>query len=256
MAERDDPLAERVGGEPQPHSSPTEHRRHPEGARFPRGNRSYARMAGRLSPTQERAMEEWGHLVVTPTNEFLTAVDPSFMLDGGTLFGNDRPVLLEVGSGTGTQAVAYASAHPEVNVVAVEVWREGIADTLLAGHDLPNLRVVRADAATLLHGSAAPGSLAEVWTYFPDPWRKARHAKRRIVNERFAADVTRALVPGGIWRLATDWADYAAHMHAVLAATSLTVVPADRGPRVVTKYEEKARRAGRAVHEFWAVRDA
>ena len=220
-----------------------------------RAVRSFARIEGRLSASQQAALSEFGHLVVTPTSGLLTAVDPEFRVD--TVFDDAAAALvLEVGSGDGGQAIAYATAHPGVNVLAIEVYREGIAAGLRAGAHLPNVRFVRADAAALLASSAPSGCLAEVWTYFPDPWRKARHAKRRIVNDSFATDVARALVPGGVWRLATDWPDYAAQMADVLARSPLRVLPASRAERVVTKYENKALAAGRESHEFAAVRDA
>lgn len=217
--------------------------------------RSFARIEGRLSASQEAAYSEFGHLVVTPTSGLLTEIDPAFRLES-VFDGGAAPLVLEVGSGNGAQAIAYAAAHPEANVLAVEVYREGIADGLRAGAHLPNLRFVRADAAALFASAAPEGGLAEVWTYFPDPWRKARHAKRRIVNDSFAVNVARALAPGGVWRLATDWPDYTDHMAEVLSRSSLRVVPADRAERIVTKYEAKAIAAGREIHEFCAVKDA
>ncbi len=220
-----------------------------------RAVRSFARTEGRLSASQQAALVEFSHLVVTPTSGILTAVDPDFRVD--TVFDDDAAgLVLEVGSGDGEQASAYAAAHPSVNVIAIEVYREGIAAGLRAAGHLANVRFVRADAAAVLATATPPGSVAEVWTYFPDPWRKARHAKRRIVNDSFAADVARALAPGGVWRLATDWPDYAEQIADVLARSPLRALPANRAERIVTKYERKAIAAGREIHEFAAVNDA
>lgn len=219
-----------------------------------RGVRSFARVEGRLSAAQAAAYEANKHLLVEPTLGNFSRIDPEFHLE--TLFDGARPLIVEVGAGNGAQAIAYATAHPEMDVVAVEIYREGLADGLRAGAHLPNLRFLRADAAALLAAAPSGGIIAEVWTYFPDPWRKARHFKRRIVNDAFAEAVARVLAPGGVWRLATDWPDYAEHMAEVLEHSSLRVVPADRAERIVTKYEKKAIAEGREVHEFAAVKDA
>lgn len=129
-----------------------------------------------------------------------------------------RPLIVEVGSGGGEAILAHAAAHPGTDYLAVEVWETAIArivrDAARAG--LTNVRVVPADASQLLAVALPVGCASEVWTFFPDPWRKPRHRKRRLVSPEFADAVARVLAPGGVWRLATDWADYAWQMRDVL----------------------------------------
>ena len=221
-------------------------------------NRSYSRVAGRLGAAQRQALARYAHKVGVPTQGGFHDVDPDWRLNAwlrAVYPQASGSLVLDVGSGHGEAAVDWAAAHPRGVVVAVEVWEEGIADTLRAGGELANLWVVRADAAAVLHRAVAPASVSELWTYFPDPWRKARHAKRRLIQEAFARDAARALAPGGVWRIATDWEDYAAQIDAVLV--QVTQLRAQDGVRVrpVTHYERRALRAGRAIRE-WEVRRA
>jgi tRNA (guanine-N7-)-methyltransferase len=138
---------------------------------------------------------------------------------------------------------------------------EGGAGDQLDGPSLLNLRVMQVNAAELLDTAIPAGSLDEVWTFFPDPWHKSRHHKRRLVAPAFAEKVTRALRPGGVWRLATDWAEYAEQMFDVLeAAPGLrnahgprTAAPRFEG-RVVTGFERKAHKAGRDITDLTYIR--
>ena len=132
-------------------------------------------------------------------------------------WGNTNPLIVEIGSGQGENVVAAAAARPDVNFLALEVYDPGVAHTLLlAGkQNLKNLRIAQINAPELFK-AAVDGSIAEVWTFFPDPWPKMRHHKRRIVQPELAADIHRALTDEGVWRIATDIEDYALHVHEVM----------------------------------------
>lgn len=229
--------------------------------------RSFGRTTGRLTSARRRLLDAEGSrfLLDVPYEDDQIALADSWRFDPAAAFGRVASLVIEVGSGDGEQAVAYAAAHPETDVLAVEIFWEGIASAvgraLEAG--VTNLRILRADASLELGRSIPPGSAREVWTFFPDPWPKARHHKRRLVNAAFADAVASVLAPGGVWRLATDWEDYADQMREVLAgedrlerdpAASAEGVSLRFSGRVVTRYERKAREAGRAVRDFVAVR--
>ena len=189
--------------------------------------RSFSRAGGRLTDTQVAALEEFGprYIVDVPRDDAIRTVDPACRLDPTAAFGHVgevRPLVIEVGSGSGEAILAQAAANPGVDYAAVEVWETAIAkivrDAGRAGLD--NVRVIPADASQLLATALPVGCASEVWTFFPDPWRKPRHRKRRLVSAPFADAVARVLRPGGAWRLATDWADYAWQMRDVLEAAS------------------------------------
>ncbi|MDU0349067.1 tRNA (guanosine(46)-N7)-methyltransferase TrmB [Actinomyces sp. MRS3W] len=189
--------------------------------------RSYSRAGGRLTDAQARALERHGayYVVDVPRADAIRTVDASYRLDPVAVFGHAgqlRPLIVEVGSGAGEAILAHAAAHPGVDHLAVEAWETAIArivrDAAKAG--LRNVRVVPADAAQLLATALPVGCASEVWVFFPDPWRKPRHRKRRLVTVAFADSVARVLRPGGVWRLATDWADYAWQMRDVLEEVS------------------------------------
>ncbi|VEG25732.1 tRNA (guanosine(46)-N7)-methyltransferase TrmB [Actinomyces howellii] len=189
--------------------------------------RSFSRAGGRLHPGQERAMERFGGVYVleVPRADAVRTVAPDFRLDPTAAFGHGgeaRPLVIEVGSGSGEAILAAARANPGIDYLAVEVWRTAIARIVTAAGraGLANLRVAPADAAQLLSTALPVGCASEVWVFFPDPWRKPRHRKRRLVTPLFADAVARVLRPGGVWRLATDWSDYAWQMRDVLEQVS------------------------------------
>jgi tRNA (guanine-N7-)-methyltransferase len=161
------------------------------------------------------------------------------------------PLVVEVGSGIGETAAAVAAERPEVDVIAFEVWRPGVAETLrrLDRAGVRNVRTCSIDAVWSLGHLLGPGSVAELWTFFPDPWPKKRHHKRRLVTRQFAAMAATRLAVGGVWRLATDWPDYAAQMRSVLdAEPTLQGGPSPRWPhRPTTRFERRAAREGRTV---------
>lgn len=189
--------------------------------------RSFSRAGGRLSSGQQAALTEHGshYLVPVPRADAIRTVHQDFRLDPMALFGHPgevRPLVVEVGSGSGEALLAHAAASPGVDHLAVEVWETAIArivrDAARAG--VENLRVVPADASQLLATALPAGCASEVWVFFPDPWRKPRHRKRRLVDAAFARSVARVLRSGGVWRLATDWSDYAFQMRDVLEAAA------------------------------------
>jgi tRNA (guanine-N7-)-methyltransferase len=180
-------------------------------------------------------------------------------LDTEAWFGRSAPVVLEIGCGAGISTLAMAAAEPHVDVLAVEVYRRGLAQ-LLGGIDragLTNVRLIRGDGVDVLESMLAPGSLTGVRVYFPDPWPKARHHKRRLLQPTTVALIADRLKPGGVLHAATDHAGYAEQIAEVGDAEPLlrrVTADADALPistsRPVTKYEAKARHAGSAVTEF------
>lgn len=219
-----------------------------------------------MPPRHHRALAEHGHayLIDVPLLGHGSTVVPGRRLDLAEHFGRSAPVIVEIGSGAGDCVVAAAAQQPEVDFLALEVWRPGLAQTIAkAVHaGVRNIRLIEADAAQALGELVAPGALREVWTFFPDPWPKKKHHKRRLVTPEFAEVVATALEPGGVWRLATDWEDYAWQMlEVVQAAPSLDAPHAARegfSPRfegrVMTRFELKAVRAGREIRDVAAVR--
>ena len=203
--------------------------------------RSFSRAGGRLTDGQARALAEYGgrYILDIPRADAIRTVARSFRLDPEAAFahtGQKRPLVVEVGSGGGEAILAHAAAHPGVDHLAVEVWETAIARLVRgsAERGLHNLRVAPADASQLLATALPVGSVSEVWVFFPDPWRKPRHRKRRLVTTAFADSVARVLRPGGVWRLATDWADYAWQMRDVLEAVS--ALPAGIEPDMTEPY--------------------
>ena len=224
-------------------------------------NRSFTRRGGRMPPRHHRALEAHGptYLLSVPIEE--TSVASGFVLDLPAAFGRSAPLVIEIGSGSGDCVVAAAAQHPEWDFLAVEVWRPGIAQTLAKAvqADVANLRVLRADAAGVIATALPPASVDQLWTFFPDPWPKAKHHKRRLVDPMFAVDVARVLRPGGLWRLATDWEDYAEQMRDVLRAAPGFEAGADYSDRfdgrVMTRFERKGLDADRAVRDIVVRRD-
>ncbi len=210
---------------------------------------SYSRRGSRFTPRQQAAWEAH-HETWVVTEE--TAAADGFTWEQA--FGRRAPMVVEVGSGVGEATAALAATRPGTDVLALEVWNPGVADTLwkLADAGADNVRLCTLDAAWTLAHRVAPRSLQEVWTFFPDPWPKTRHHKRRLVRADFAALVADRLVPGGTWRLATDWGDYAEQMRAVLdAERGLVGGLVERwAERPVTRFERKGLEAGRTITDL------
>ena len=213
--------------------------------------RSFVVRAGRMTAAQERAWTE-----LWPRYGVETADGP---LDLSALFGRDAPRTLEIGFGNGESLVTLAAAHPERDFLGIEVHRPGVGHLMLRAEELglDNLRVICRDAVEVLGQCLAPGSLDEVLLYFPDPWPKKRHHKRRIVQPPFVELVASRLRPGGMLRMATDWQPYAVHMLEVAAGcTVLRNESADGSyvarpvSRPVTRFERRGHRLGHGVWDL------
>jgi tRNA (guanine-N7-)-methyltransferase len=219
---------------------------------------SFSRRGGRLTERQQAAWDALAgtHIVDVPRLGLSTSVDPSFELDAAATFGRSAPVIIEIGSGRGESLVAAAKAQPDVNFLGLEVYVPGVAQTLVAMRhaEVENIRLAIVNAPEAFTTMLAPGSVREVRTWFPDPWHKARHHKRRLITVAFAELVARVLEPDTSWRIATDWDDYAQWIAEVLA-TSPSVeggpVPRFDG-RPETRFERKGVAAGRVIHDFEA----
>ncbi len=219
-----------------------------------RGIRSYVLRAGRITGAQARALEE-----LLPRYGIPFDGRP---LDLDAAFGRRAPRVLEIGFGNGDTLVELATASPGTDFLGAEVHPPGVGHCLLAieAAGLANVRVVMHDAVEVLRDGLAPASLDEVLLYFPDPWPKKRHHKRRIVQPDFAALVASRLKPGGRFRLATDWEPYAAWMLEVLGAAPelRNASPAggciERPERGATRFERRGRRLGHAVFDLEFVR--
>lgn len=184
-------------------------------------------------------------------------LDPQAPFDAARVFGRTAPLVLEIGSGMGEATAAMALADPARDVLAVEVHTPGLGNLLrlIEAEALTNVRVVEADARAVLRDLLAPGSLDEVRVFFPDPWPKARHAKRRLVTPEFADLVATRLRAGGRLHVATDWPSYAEQALAVLDPhRAFRVVSRSRGTRPETRFEARGREAGRLPHDVVAER--
>ncbi len=218
---------------------------------FRRPVRSYVLRAGRLTDGQKRALEELWPRYGVP--------DGDDLLDFQALFGNDGPVILEIGFGDGKATWRMAQAYPEENFLGVEVHRPGVGRLLLKleQEGIMNVRIAREDAVELLHERIPEASLDGVRIYFPDPWPKKRHHKRRIVQPRFVTLLAGKMKPGGILHLATDWAPYAEYMLEVMQdspefenlSPSGTFCPRPEW-RPRTKYERRGERLGHEVSDL------
>ena len=210
--------------------------------------RSYVLRQGRTTPAQQRALEELLPRFGIPfSNSFL---------DLESLFGRSAPVVLEIGSGMGETTAEIARAHPGTDFVAVEVHGPGVGSLLrrISEAGLANLRVIRHDAVEVLEHMIPDGSLAGVHLFFPDPWPKKRHHKRRLVQPAFAALAARKLAPGGYLHAATDWPDYFEQMEAVLSANPDLKRAREAKTRPTTKFERRGIGLGNPVRDLLFVR--
>jgi tRNA (guanine-N7-)-methyltransferase len=212
--------------------------------------RSYRHRRGRMGAATTAALDRHRDHVVT--------VDGS-PLDVVSLFGRTAPLVVEVGSGMGEATAAMAAADRERDVLAVDVHRQGLGRLLRRAEEqgLANVRVAEGDAVVLLRDMLPSASVDEVRVFFPDPWPKARHAKRRLVQQPFLDLVAGALRPGGVLHIATDWEPYAEQVSALVAGhAAYTVVHEGRRPphRPVTRFEQQGVNAGRTSYDVIARR--
>jgi tRNA (guanine-N7-)-methyltransferase len=211
--------------------------------------RSYVLRQGRFSPGQQRAYEE-----LLPS--FGVPYAPGF-LDFATVFGRTAPVVVEIGSGMGETTARIARENPGYDYLAIEVHAPGVGSLLkrLAEERISNVRIARHDAVEVLRDMIAPGALAGIHVFFPDPWPKKRHHKRRLVQPAFARLAAERLAPGGCLHVATDWQEYAEHVLAVLSQEPLLANTAESfAPRPATRPETKFERRGLKLgHGVWDI---
>jgi tRNA (guanine-N7-)-methyltransferase len=214
--------------------------------------RSFVRREGRLTEGQQRALDELLPRCNAP------AAGP---IDPAAAFDRTAPTVLEIGFGNGESLAQMASARPDWNYLGVEVHRPGVGHLLLLleREDIGNVRVVCDDAQTVL-GRLPDGALHGLQLFFPDPWPKKRHHKRRLVQPEWAQAIRRRLAVGGFLHMATDWEDYAEHMRTVLDAAPgfRAATPAETAARTAdrpqTKFERRGRKRGHGVWDIVYIR--
>ncbi len=218
---------------------------------FMRRIRSFVRREGRLTPGQQKALDElWPLFGIEADGQ---------AIDFTHHYGRQAPVVLEVGFGNGESLLQMASQYPQWDFLGIEVHRPGVGHLLkrLRELGLTNLRVMQEDAVAILEQQIADNSLHKVLLFFPDPWHKKKHHKRRIVQPGFARLLYRKLEAGGRFHMATDWQGYAEHMLAVMEAAEGFQNLAGPGNysakpdyRAETKFERRGQRLGHGVWDL------
>lgn len=212
---------------------------------------SFVRREGRLTPGQERALNDNWPIMGIPYEKG--------MLDFAKVYGSDVPVVFEIGFGMGKSFVEMAAAEPNAGFLGIEVHRPGIGACLMAAAaaNLKNVRVMDHDAVEVLENMIPDGSLSRIQIFFPDPWHKKKHHKRRLIQPKFVDLLGKKLKSGGILHLATDWVEYSEWMLEVMNGAAGFCNMADDGtfiPRPVsrplTKFEERGIRLGHAVRDL------
>lgn len=211
--------------------------------------RSFVTRAGRLSTAQARALDELGPQFMIPYQKEVTDFDASF--------GRSAPTVLEIGFGMGGTTASIAEAMPDTDFIGVEVHTPGVGSLLklIDEQQLGNLRIIQHDAVEVVTHMVRPASLAGVHVFFPDPWHKARHNKRRLIQPAFVALLASRIAPGGYVHCATDWQDYAEQMLEVLSAEPTLANTADGyaprpAYRPVTKFENRGIKLGHGVWDL------
>ncbi len=213
--------------------------------------RSFVRRQGRLTTGQQHALEEfWPVYGIECSNQHL---------DPGQYFDSDHPLIVEIGFGNGDTLAEMAMAEPHHNFIGIEVHKPGVGHLLhrLATEKIDNVRIICDDAMEILTHCIRNGSLSGIRLYFPDPWPKKRHHKRRIVQPSFIELVADKLKPGGILHMATDWTPYAEHMLEVMSQQDhFQSMNDSRGYserpewRPMTKFEKRGLRLGHRIHDL------
>ena len=215
--------------------------------------RSFVLRQGHLSPAQRRAVDTLMPRYGIPCETKLIDLDAAF--------GRSAPKVLEIGFGMGDTTATIAQAHPENDYLALEVHTPGVGNLLklIDAQQIANLRIIQHDAVEVLRNMIADGSLDGVHIFFPDPWHKARHNKRRLIQAPFVAQLAQKLKPGGYIHAATDWQDYAEQILRVLSAEPfLKNTATDYAPRPeyrpLTKFEQRGLRLGHGVWDLIFIR--
>ncbi|WP_299202785.1 tRNA (guanosine(46)-N7)-methyltransferase TrmB [uncultured Amphritea sp.] len=227
------------------------------GEKYMRTVKSFVLRAGRMTEGQQKAMEtQWPVMGLEPGVG---------MLDLAEVFGREAPVVLEIGFGMGDSLIEMAKAQPENNYIGIEVHRPGVGRLLSNAEKegLTNIRVFCHDAIEVLANCIPDGSLSTLQLFFPDPWHKKKHHKRRIVQPEFAETIRKKLNVGGIFHMATDWENYAEHMMEVMSAAPGYNNVAGEGQyspqpewRPVTKFQKRGERLGHGVWDLMFERTA
>jgi tRNA (guanine-N7-)-methyltransferase len=214
-----------------------------------RAIRSFVLRAGRMGTGQQRALETLGPRFVLPFSP--SAIDPQ------AVFGRPAPLVLEIGFGMGAATAEIAAARPDTDFLGVEVHTPGVGALLkrIGEMELTNLRIVQHDAVQVVEQMIAPASLAGVHVFFPDPWHKKKHHKRRLLQPPFIALLASRLAPGGYLHCATDWEPYAEQMLEVLSAEPTLANTAEGyAPRPdyrpLTKFEARGLKLGHGVWDL------
>lgn len=213
--------------------------------------RSFALRQGRLSQAQQNAIDNlWPKFGLEVADE---------LLDFNEVFGREAPTIVEIGFGMGKSLAEMAEANPDQNYIGIEVHRPGVGALLklIGEKGLTNIRIFNHDAIEVLEQRIPKDSLAGLYLFFPDPWHKKRHHKRRIVQPAFAQSIAKHLKPGGHFHMATDWEDYAEHMMEVMsAAENYRNTAGDKAYtprpdyRPLTKFEQRGHRLGHGVWDL------
>lgn len=226
--------------------------------RFHRHTVSFIRRGGRLTERQQDAWDDIAdtYVIDVPRGRSSTSVAADFRLDVDATFGRSAPLVIEIGSGRGEAIVAAAAAEPHVNFLGLEVYKPGVAQSLvtLRHEGVTNIRFAIVDAVEALTTMLPRSCAREVRMWFPDPWHKKRHHKRRFVTDDVVEIVMGAIEPGGVWRLATDWGDYAEQMAEVIERSPLVdggVCERFTG-RPITRFEARGLAEGRAITDVAA----
>ena len=231
--------------------STEQHNDQAEANTYMRKIRSFVLREGRLTKGQQHALDTyWADYGLHYQPTALTLSD---------VFSRANPVVLEIGFGMGKSLVQMAKAAPEKDFIGIEVHRPGVGACLseAVAQQVKNLKVFEHDAVEVLEHTIADNSLDTVQLFFPDPWHKKRHHKRRIVQPEFVQLLRRKLKPGGVFHMATDWENYAEHMlEVMLAAEGFTNLSADNTyverpeHRPLTKFEQRGQRLGHGVWDL------
>lgn len=227
--------------------------------------KSFMRRQGYITPTQWQLLQDcWPKHGLGESNFYYAG--HKYQSSGGCyvgnfseIFGRNAPVSLEIGFGDGAALLAMALSAPEINFIGIEVYSRGVIQLLasIEEHKLSNIKIISTDAIEVLESYIPDASLAVVNVFFPDPWPKHRHHKRRLVQPEFVALVAKKLIPYGKFNLATDWHDYAQQMLTVLEAESklkntfgMEQFAPRLNSRIMTKFETKAMQEGRAIKDI------
>lgn len=256
-----DQLASDVGLDLSPVAAPAA----PDTAEPRSGKRpvtSFVRRTSRMTEAQEKAWRAHAPRIVIdiPQVQPNGVLSPRQPLDLVQVFGREAPLVIEIGPGMGESLVALAKAHPQTNFLTFEVYRSAVGGIVVkcAQTEVDNIRVAMVDAVTGLQHLVEPGAASEFWTFFPDPWPKNRHHKRRLVDTAFASLVASRLTIDGLWRLATDWPNYADQIRGVFADHpdflnlygDLGGIAPRWSGRPVTRFEQRGVDEGRPIRDF------